>query len=201
VFVETIRAVVIEDEFFDVANVAHVPHVIVVCTNGVSQRGKGVNNDTEDNVKTCDVDNNLETGIMNKLDQVLFLVIFVMDNSRDISDTTTHSHSFVKHGDVALEHVRAIVLSDDIRIIGVDTEVIHSVLNVKEGEGAIDVNDNHHQDCGQAYLSDVGRDSKHYILQNDRTVNYVKEMEAVINVAAGLAEERDSKVKNVVLES
>ena len=155
VFVETSRAVVIEDEFFDVANVAHVLHVIVVCTNSVSQRGKGVNNNTEDNVKTCDVDNNLETSIMNKLDQVLFLFIFVMDNSRDISDTTTHSHSFVKHGDVALEHVRAIVLPDDIRIIGVDAEVIHSVLNVKEGEGAIDVNDNHHQNCGKSYLGDV----------------------------------------------
>lgn len=138
---------------------------------------------------------------MNKLDYVLFLVIFVMDNSRDISDTTTHSHSFVKHGNVALEHVRAIVLSDDIRIIGVDAEVIHSVLNVKEGEGAIDVNDNHHQNCGKSYLSDVWSNSEDHILQNDRSIDNIQKMEAVINVAASLSKKWDSEVENIILES
>jgi hypothetical protein len=107
-------AVVVEDKFLDVADIADVLHVIVISTNGVSQRGEGVNNNTENNVQARDIDNNLETSIMHKLDQVLLLIVFVMDNRSNITNTTTHPHSFVQHGDIALEHVRAIVLSDNI---------------------------------------------------------------------------------------
>jgi len=137
-------AVIIENEFLDVADVADVLHVIVVSTNGVSQTSKGVNNNTKDNVQTGNVDNNLETCIMYQLHQVLFFVIFVMNNCGNISDSTTHSHSFVEHSHVALEHVGAVVLSNDIRVIGIDSEIIHSILNVKEGKSTVNVNNDHH---------------------------------------------------------
>lgn len=181
-------AVVIENEFLDVADVADVLHVIVVSANGVSQTSKGVNNNTKDNVQTGNVDNNLETCIMYQLHQVLFFVIFVMNNCGNISDSTTHSHSFVEHSHVALEHVGAVVLSNDIRVIGIDSEIIHSILNVKEGESAVNVNDDHHQNCGQPYLCNVGSDSEHHILQNNRPIDNIQKMETVVNIAAGFAQ-------------
>jgi len=141
-------AIIIENEFFDVADIADVLHVIVVSANCVSQTSKGVNNNTENNIETGNIDNNLEACIMNKLYQVLFRVIFVMNNCGNVSDSTTHSHSFVEHSHVALEHVGAVVLSNDIRVIGINSEIIHSILNVKEGKSAVNVNDDHHQNCG-----------------------------------------------------
>jgi hypothetical protein len=62
-------------------------------------------------------------------------------------------------------------------------------LNIKESESTVNVNNNHHENGCQSYLSNVGSNSQHYILKNDRTVDYIQKMEAVINVATGLTEE------------
>ena len=88
-------AIVIENKFLNAANIAHCGHVYLVSWNRISKTSKRINDNTKDNIKTCNVDNNLESSIMDKLDQIIFIVVFVVNNHRDISDSTTHSHSFV----------------------------------------------------------------------------------------------------------
>ena len=58
-------SILVEDESFKVADVTDVVHVFIILGFLISQSSKRVNNNTENDIETDDVDDNLEGGIVN----------------------------------------------------------------------------------------------------------------------------------------
>lgn len=123
-----------------------------------------------------------------------------MDRLSDISNTTTIPHAFVELRYETLEHGQAVVFSYDIRVISIDTIVIHSVLDIEERHRSVDVDQNHHEDSCKTYLSEIACYSQHNILQYLRPINNVEKMETVVNVRGVFAEQGDAKIEHIVLE-
>lgn len=165
-FEATIRAALVKSKAVDVADVAAVKHVIIVHTLFISQLGECVHDNTENDVQADDVDDDLESGIVHKLEQVLLSFVQILDGLSDVSQSTTISHTFVQSSDEALEHGEAVVLSDEIRVIPVDVIVLHSVLHVEERECGVNVNQNHHEHTSHTYLLQVHRDGFDDILEH-----------------------------------
>jgi len=99
-----------------------------------------------------------------KFDYVLFSFVVEMDRLSNISYASTISHPLVEFGHKTLEHGQTVVLPDNIRVISIDSIIIHSVLDVEECHGSVYVDQNHHQYTCQTYLRKIAGYSQYDVL-------------------------------------
>ena len=111
---EATLCILVEDQSLEVAYITLVKHIIVIATLLISQLGESVYDNTENDVQTNDVDDDLEGHIMHQLEQVLFHFIKVVDWHGHITDTSSVSHSLVQHCHEALEHREAVVFTYNV---------------------------------------------------------------------------------------
>ena len=116
VSLETALLLLLKDESLEVANITHIVHVLFVLFLLVSQRGKRVNDDSEDDVEANDIVDDLEEEIVRELKEVKLRVLFKVDPHAHITCTSSEPDCFVHIGDVALEHALAVVLADCVRV-------------------------------------------------------------------------------------
>ena len=57
-----------------------------------------------------------------------------------ITDSSSQDKASVKHSHVALDHRDASILTNNVRVVGVDIVVVDGVLQIEEGHGGVDVN-------------------------------------------------------------
>ena len=117
-----------EDKVLDVADVASVERIEIIFGFLITKLGKRVYDDSENDVQTDDVDNDLESSIMHKLKEVFLCLIIEMHRLSDITNTTTVSESLIKLRNKTLKHGLTIVFSNNVRIVTIDVIIIHSVL-------------------------------------------------------------------------
>ena len=85
---------------------------------------------------------------MEQFNKIELCLIIKVDGLCHITNTSTGSQAFIKHTNIALEHGKTIVLADNIGIIAVDIVIIHLILNVEEGHGCEDIDNEHEkQEC------------------------------------------------------
>lgn len=175
--------------------------VEVILTFLVTQLGERVYDNTENNIQANDVDDDLEACVVHEFEEVLLHFVVEVDGLGDIADAATITESFIELCDEALKHGETIVLADNVGVVGVDVVVVHTVLQVEESHDGVNVDKNHHKHDGHHHLHNVHRDGQHYILQHDRSIDHVQQVERVVNVLTEFAEKRNHEVKHIVLKS
>ena len=79
----------VENKVLEIANIATIMGVEIILLLEITQFGKRVNDDSENNIQTNDIYNNLECGIMDEFEEILLCFIIKMDWFGDITDSTT----------------------------------------------------------------------------------------------------------------
>lgn len=68
-----------------------------------------------------------------------------MRNLSDITNTTTHSQTFINKRYQALKHTETIILTQSVWIIAIDIIIVHVLLNVEECDCSVDVDEDQNQ--------------------------------------------------------
>ena len=84
----------------------------------------------------------MEAGIMSQLDEIVFAHVVIVNGFGDVTDATTESKALINHSNVALKHRHAIILANNIWVIGVNAPIVHIVLDVEESNHSKDINNN-----------------------------------------------------------
>jgi hypothetical protein len=167
----------LENEVLQIADVAPIVRVKIVLGLLVTQLGERVYDDTEDNVQANDVDNDLEARIVTQFEQVLLHLVIVVHWLGDVTNAATIPQSLIQLRNKALKHGLTIILTNYVRIIGIDVIIVHTILKIKEGHYGVNVHKDHHEHDGHHDLHDVHRDGQHDVLQYDRPVDHIQQME------------------------
>lgn len=104
VFGEAALNCTIKDEILQIANITSVMCVKVVFAFLVTQFCERVYNNSEDNIQTNDIDNNLKTSIMHQFKQVLFCFIIKVYRLSNVTNSTAISQTLVKLCYQTLQH-------------------------------------------------------------------------------------------------
>lgn len=68
-----------------------------------------------------------------------------MNRLCNIAYTTTKPQPFVKHGNKTLSHRNTVIFSNNVRIVGINTPIVHVILNIEECDGRVDIYNNHEE--------------------------------------------------------
>lgn len=142
---ETTLGVLVEGKAIKTADEANVCHVLVAGLLLVTKLGKGVDNNTEQDVHDDDLNDDEEAQVGRKLYPVELEVFTVVNLLSNITDTTSLQHSVTRHTHKALQHCAACVFPDLSRIITVKRSINDSVLHVKEWNCRENIDSDSHQ--------------------------------------------------------
>lgn len=94
----------IKNQVLEIANVAPVMRIEIILTLLVTQLGERIDDNTENDIQTYDIDNDLEARIVRQLEQVLLRLIVEVHRFGNVADAATVSEALVELCDKALEH-------------------------------------------------------------------------------------------------
>ena len=114
VAIETTFAQLIENKSILVADKADIFGVHLQELLLLAHLRKGIDDDTEQNVKQYDLDEDVETRIMRQLYEVLSALLPVVNLLSVISNASSESQPLVNDREEALEHRLAHVLADPV---------------------------------------------------------------------------------------
>jgi len=139
----------------------------------LSQLRKGIDYDAKENVEPDDLYNNEEGNVVEQLDQVDLRIVFVVDRSCHITDTTTFVHTHSENSEETLKHWGTLIFTHPIRVKTKDWIVVYGVLEVEKGDNCVNVHYNQTQHECHEKLSSVAGHRFYYILKNWGPLDYV----------------------------
>jgi len=81
----------------------------------------------------------MESCIVCKFDEIVLSHVVEVYRFCDITHAATITQAFIYHCHQALEHRLAVILSNNIRVVGIDAPIVHVVLKVEECDHCEDV--------------------------------------------------------------
>jgi len=142
-------------------------HIIISKLFQLSQFCKLINNNTENDIQECNVDDNKEQQVKEEPEIVIFSSTFLIwAHLQHIANTTTHSQSIIQSCQEAMPHINTSSLTSSGNCIIIVTVICKEEAHQWENE------DEHDSQKGsQTELSGILGHSLDYILQCNWSVN------------------------------